>query len=72
MDNLWMEYERGSYRRWEFQQAHPEIQERTRLEEIYAWEDYAIKNYMRWIDIPHSASPVLEATVSQQHRRDLD
>lgn len=62
MDQLWFEYERvqlGAGRRLE--EEHPEVIGLTRIQEIYAWEDYAIERYMHWIDIPMSANPVSDA-----------
>lgn len=51
LEELWQNYERvemASGRK--FEEEHPEIVPRTRLEEVWAWEDYAKNNSDKWLE----------------------
>jgi len=49
LEKLWADYEKnqmGASRRLE--EEHPEVLPRTKLEEIWAWEDYAAHESVKW------------------------
>lgn len=51
LEDLYQNYERTvmvSSR--QFEEEHPELVPRTRLEEVWAWEDYARSNSDRWLE----------------------
>lgn len=50
MESLWSEYERQQL--WpgqQFEEEHNDVVPRSKLEEIWAWEDYAVGEYVRWL-----------------------
>lgn len=50
MDALWLDYQRTQGRAGqELETQHPEVEPRSRLDEIYAWEDYAVNEYSKWL-----------------------
>ena len=53
MQNLWENYRRNELRSSvEFEEQHSEVVARTKLEEIYAWENYAMRQYVKWLGQP--------------------
>lgn len=66
---LWLAYEREQ--EWtgrSFEEQHPEIVPRTRLEEIYAWEDYARDHYVRWMSRPMDPQQIFEGVIAARPR----
>lgn len=50
MEEIWNEYRRTQERSgFDLEQQHPELVSRTKLEEIWAWEDFAVAQYVVWI-----------------------
>ena len=66
MESLWSEYAQTQIDAGvRFEEEHPELEPRTKIEEIHAWEDFAIHRFMHWIT---SAQP---ETV-ERTRQDLE
>jgi hypothetical protein len=70
MESLWRDYERNQMRGgWELEREHPEVVPRDKLDEIYAWEDYAIEEYVRWMSEPFPAQQISNAVVAGPRER---
>lgn len=53
MENLWQKNEREQL--WpgqQFESNHPEVIALSKLEEIWAWEDWAINQFVKWVSSP--------------------
>lgn len=67
MENLWFEYAKTQqHSGWDLEKQHPEVVPRSRLEEIWAWEDYAIARFVDWIQDLEPRVPTV-----QRERADL-
>ncbi len=53
MDDLYHKYERSLWHSNEnFEAMHPDLVEKTKLEEIWDWEDYAIEQWLKILSDP--------------------
>ncbi len=75
MEILWYDYERRRLKfNEELQGRGEEIKEKSTLEEICAWEDYAARNFRFGIDnptVPSSPKSLSMAAPSLRERADL-
>lgn len=73
MDSLWFEYQKTQQRGgWDLEEQHPEVVELTRMEEIWAWEDYAVQHYLSWMSDRFVAQAIGTPTSIGRPRADLD
>lgn len=57
VDHLFFTYDRTQIRAGDqLEMEHPEVSKRTKLEEIWAWEDYAIRQFSAWVKESFEAS----------------
>lgn len=65
METLWRNYERNQEQMGrQFEEEHPEVTPLTRLEEIWAWEDYAMREYLQWVS-PTSTGTVRDRLMTR-------
>lgn len=52
MEDLWRDYAKKELSVSQaFEETHPEVVPRTKLEEVWAWEDWAIEHFVRKLEV---------------------